>query len=95
LVYEAFDIADKIQKSVICFTDGALGNMMEAIKFLSERLWHASDKNNYILTKRDREDKAEDTNIIMSCADMQQANIKMAAKYAVWEKNEQRGRIHA
>ncbi|NMC57079.1 MAG: 3-methyl-2-oxobutanoate dehydrogenase subunit VorB, partial [Eubacteriaceae bacterium] len=92
LVYEAFDIADKYRNPVIVLTDGALGNMMEAIEFPKMRdLTTLPNKNDYILTKRDTVDKARVIQTYHAAVpDMQQANIKMAAKYAEWEKNEQR-----
>jgi 2-oxoglutarate ferredoxin oxidoreductase subunit alpha len=91
MVYKAFDIADAYRNPVIVLTDGALGNMMEAIQFPPMRdLDTLPSRDDYSLTIRDSEDKARVIQTYHAAVgDMENANRKMAAKYEEWEKNEQ------
>lgn len=92
LVYEAFDIADKYRNPVIVLTDGALGNVMEAIQFPKMRdLDTLPSKADYKLTVRDSANKARVIQTYHAAVpDMENANRKMAAKYEQWEKEDQR-----
>jgi 2-oxoglutarate/2-oxoacid ferredoxin oxidoreductase subunit alpha len=90
-VYQAFDLADKYRNPVLILADGALGQMMEKVKFpdynpadhLVPKPWATVGKP-----------KSRERNIITSLhiqpEKMEQINIRLQEKYKVITENETR-----
>lgn len=88
-VTEAFNLADKYRNPVMILSDGALGQMMEAVEF-SEKIEKNDIEKNWATTGA----KGRKPNIINSlyllAADLEKHNLKLKNKYQEIEEKEAR-----
>jgi 2-oxoglutarate/2-oxoacid ferredoxin oxidoreductase subunit alpha len=90
LVYDAFDLADKYRNPVLILADGALGQMMEKVKFReydpSKRIIH-----NWATTgKNGRKERNIITSLHIKPEDMEKINQRLQKKYCEIQDKEVR-----
>jgi 2-oxoglutarate ferredoxin oxidoreductase subunit alpha len=90
-VYDAFDLADKYRNPVMILSDGALGQMMEKVRF------REYDPKDHMIAKpwaTTGKSKERDRNIITSLhiqpEKMEEINVRLQAKYRRIEETEVR-----
>ncbi len=88
-VFLGFDLADKYRNPVLILSDGAIGQMMEKVKWeehtikKTPKLWATTGKT------ADRK-RNSITSLFMKPEDMEAHNLKLVAKYNEMRKNEVR-----
>jgi 2-oxoglutarate ferredoxin oxidoreductase subunit alpha len=90
-VYQAFDLADKYRNPVLILADGALGQMMEKVKFPQYNpADHVVQKPWATVGKPKGRERNVITSLHIEPEKMEQINIRLQEKYKVIAENETR-----
>jgi 2-oxoglutarate ferredoxin oxidoreductase subunit alpha len=90
-VYQAFDLADKYRNPVLILADGALGQMMEKVKFPDyDPADHRIPKPWATVGKPKSRERNIITSLHIQPEKMEQINIRLQEKYKVITENETR-----
>lgn len=88
MVYQSFDLAEKYQTPVLILSDGALGQMMEAVEF-KENYKRPSADTAWATTGKPADREANViTSLYIEPEDMERKNFQLQAKYKKIEENE-------
>lgn len=90
-VYLGFDLADKYRNPVLILADGALGQMMEAVRFPDYDVdAHRVDKSSWATTGNKTGVHRVITSLYIKTEKMEQVNLKLQAKYKEIQEKEVR-----
>ncbi|NQU67361.1 MAG: 3-methyl-2-oxobutanoate dehydrogenase subunit VorB [Candidatus Marinimicrobia bacterium] len=90
-VYLGFDLADKYRNPVLILSDGALGQMMEAVKFPDYDIEaHKVDKSEWATTGNATGTHKVITSLYIKTEKMEEVNLKLQAKYREIQEKEVR-----
>ncbi|NLN46802.1 MAG: 3-methyl-2-oxobutanoate dehydrogenase subunit VorB [Clostridiaceae bacterium] len=90
MTVEAFNIADRYNVLVMIMGDGALGQMMEPVRFRAAEADDPTDKPWALTGTRGKREHNYVTSIYIEADDLEALNLRLQAKYREIEKNETR-----